>query len=468
MYKREPTYPRRQCFPQIKIGVSLLLAILLASATALVYAANPIITNRFIADPSAHVFNNRVYIYMTDDQTNSGADWDSKDWRAYSSTDLVNWTDHGQIFAIGGGFSWASIKAWAPAAAQRNGFYYLYLPVDQTKIGVARSTSPSSGFVDARGTPLIDKARDANAGDEPIDPMVFIDDDGQAYMYFGTRAPKVVKLNTDMISTSGSILNLSVSGNNYAEAPWLIKRNGVYYFSYSTGWPGQIAYATGTSPLGPFTYKGVALDYVNINTNHEAIINYNSQWFMVYHKNALPGGGNFKRSVVIDCMYFNADGSIPTVIQTTTGVTSTSCGTAPVNYRLNNRNSSKVIDVQQPNTSNGAKVGQYTWNGNNWQKWRFVDKGGGYYNIVSVHSGKCLDVNGASTADGASIIQWTCGSGNNQQWQWVAVGSYFQLKARHSGKCLNVVGSSTANGALLEQRTCSSTNNAMQWSRTQV
>ncbi len=136
-------------------------------------------------------------------------------------------------------------------------------------------------------------------------------------------------------------------------------------------------------------------------------------------------------------------------------------------YRVTNRNSGKVIDVQNPNTSDGAKIGQYTWNGGNWQKWRFVDKGSGYYNLVSVHSGKCMDVNGVSTADGASIIQWSCGSGYNQQWQWTAVGSYYQLKARHSGKCLNVVNSSTADGALLEQRTCSSTNNAMQWSRTQ-
>jgi len=136
-----------------------------------------------------------------------------------------------------------------------------------------------------------------------------------------------------------------------------------------------------------------------------------------------------------------------------------------VYYRITNRNSGKVVDVQNPNMDNGARIGQYTWNAGNWQQWQFVDKGGGYFNLVSRHSGKCLDVNGASTADGATIIQWTCGSGNNQQWQWAAVGSYFQLKARHSGKCLNVVGSATGDGAFLEQRTCSSTNNAMQWTR---
>jgi hypothetical protein len=139
-------------------------------------------------------------------------------------------------------------------------------------------------------------------------------------------------------------------------------------------------------------------------------------------------------------------------------------GTQPTYYRITNRNSGKVADVQNPNTSDGAKVGQWTWNSSNWQQWQFQDAGSGYFRIVSRHSGKCLDVNGASTADGAGIIQWACGSGTNQQWQWVATGSYFNLKARHSGKCANVVGSSTADGALLEQRTCG-TGNSFQWTR---
>lgn len=133
-------------------------------------------------------------------------------------------------------------------------------------------------------------------------------------------------------------------------------------------------------------------------------------------------------------------------------------------YRLTNRNSGKVADVQNPNTSDGAKIGQWTWNSSNWQQWQFVDKGGGYFNIVSRHSGKCLDVNGASTADGAGIIQWACGTGTNQQFQWAATGSYFNIKARHSGKCINVAGSGTADGVLLEQRTCG-TGNSFQWTR---
>ncbi|MEU5259800.1 family 43 glycosylhydrolase [Amycolatopsis sp. NPDC021455] len=283
------------------------------------FAVNPIV-KRFAADPSILVSGNRMYIYATDDASNSGSYWDSKAWRVYSSTDLVTWTDHGAPFSIGG-FRWARQYAWAPAAVARNGYYYFYAPVDRTKIGVARSTSPVTGFADARGTALIEKGRDANTGEEPIDPAVFVDDDGQAYLYFGTRTPKAVRLNRDMISTSGAIQNVTITGaTTYGEAPHMHKRNGIYYFSYSTGWPGQIHYATATSPLGPFTYRGVILDYTNVSTNHQSIAAYNGRWYIAYHRNGLPHGGDFRRSLAIEYLDHNADGTIPRVPQTSTGV----------------------------------------------------------------------------------------------------------------------------------------------------
>jgi hypothetical protein len=139
-------------------------------------------------------------------------------------------------------------------------------------------------------------------------------------------------------------------------------------------------------------------------------------------------------------------------------------GTNPTYYRITNRNSSKVMDVQNPNLNDGARVGQYTPNGGLWQNWQFVDVGSGYFNIISQNSGKCLDVVSQSTADGASIDQWACNGGQNQQFQWAATGSFFNIKARHSGKCINVVGSATTDGALLEQRTCG-TGNSFQWTR---
>lgn len=133
-------------------------------------------------------------------------------------------------------------------------------------------------------------------------------------------------------------------------------------------------------------------------------------------------------------------------------------------FRITNRNSSKVLDVQQPNTQPGARIGQFAANGQPWQDWQFVDLGGGFFNIISRNSSLCLDVNGASQADGATIIQWTCNGGTNQQWQWRASGSFFQLVARHSSKCIDVVGSSLADAAFVEQRACSTANNFL-WSR---
>lgn len=142
-------------------------------------------------------------------------------------------------------------------------------------------------------------------------------------------------------------------------------------------------------------------------------------------------------------------------------------GPASPTYRLTVRHSGKAMDVQQPNTENGARVGQYTYNGNPWQQWQFQDAGSGYWRIVSRHSGKCLDVVSASTADGAELIQYTCGTGTNQQFQMVTNGSYFELRARHSGKCVDVPALSQADGAILKQYSCNGGAN-QQWSRTQV
>jgi beta-xylosidase len=273
---------------------------------------NPVISN-FIADPSAHAFGDRVYLYLTNDSANSGTYWDSRDWRLFSSDDLNEWEDHGVAFSLDD-LTWADSLAWAPGAVERNGTYYLYLPVERTKMAVVTSESPTGPFMDTLGEPLIDNSRDAKAGDEPIDPMVFVDDDEQAYMYFGTRVPKVVKLADDMVHTEGPIMDVELDSTNYGEAPWLHERDGVYYFSYSTGWPGQIVYATGPGPLGPFTYQGVVLDYPDTSTNHHAIVNYDGDWYIFYHNASLPGGGDYKRSVHVDHLQHGDDGRIEMLV----------------------------------------------------------------------------------------------------------------------------------------------------------
>jgi beta-xylosidase len=307
-------------------ALTLVLASAACAQAARPIAARPIaarpISTRFAADPSPHYFQTgeggRFYVYATDDASNSGKYWDSTTWRLYTSNDMQQWSDAGIPLSVTV-FKWArpDAKAWAPEAAYRNGKYYFYAPVGGDRIGVAVSNRPDGGFVDARSDALVDKARDANAGDEPIDPAVFVDKDGQAYMYFGTRVPKVVKLAADMVHLDGPILNVDVTGwpasdqkKKYGEAPFLHERHGVYYFTFSTGWPGQIVYATGSSPLGPFTYRGVVIDYLNISTNHQAVIEHEGKSYVFYHDSLLPGGGSFRRSIAIAPLEYKADGGI--------------------------------------------------------------------------------------------------------------------------------------------------------------
>jgi beta-xylosidase len=297
---------------------AIMLCLTGALATAAPVASGVPISTRFNADPAPHYFNGKFYVYATNDQDNSGKYWDSTDWRLFSSKDLTTWSDDGSFLSVTV-FKWArpDAKAWAPEAAFRDGKYFFYAPVGGDTIGVAVASAPQGPFKDARTGPLVDKKRDANAGDEPIDPAVLIDDDGQAYMLFGTRVPKIVKLKADMINLDGPIENIVIQGlpasdpkKVYGEAPFLHKRNGLYYLSFSTGWPGQIVYATSKKPMGPFTYRGVILDYLEISTNHQAIVEHKGKSYLFYHDNLLPGGGGYKRSIAIHPLTYGSDGAI--------------------------------------------------------------------------------------------------------------------------------------------------------------
>ena len=218
--------------------------------------------------------------------------------------------------APGRTFAWASptAKAWAPEAAYRDGEYFFYAPVGGDRIGVAVSDRPDGGFRDARGTPLIDKARDANAGAEPIDPCVLVDGDGRAWLVFGTRKPKVVELARDMIHTRGLIRDVELrglpKGMGYGEAPFLHAHGGRFYFSFSTGWPGQIAYATAASPTCPFTYRGVVVDYRRLSTNHHAIVDQGGRSWVFYHDRLAPGGGDYRRSITYAPLTYAPDGTM--------------------------------------------------------------------------------------------------------------------------------------------------------------
>jgi Glycosyl hydrolases family 43/Carbohydrate binding module (family 6) len=286
------------------------------------YADNPIVQTIFTADPAPMVHNDTCYVYTGHDEAANPSDWfNMKEWRCYSSADMVNWTDLGSPMNLKT-FSWANVDAWASQCVYRNGKFYWYVCIrlekDRFGIGVGVSDKPEGPFTDAIGKPLV-------AGDSFLDPTVFIDDDGQAYMYFGNGKLWMLKLNQDMISTSEPIIEIprtAESVNSYVEAPWLHKRNGLYYLSYAGQAPGRenIRYCTSTTPTGPWKYHGVIMAEKGSSwTNHSGIADFKRKSYFVYHNGALPGGGNGCRSACVEQFKYNDDGTIPLIEMTTSG-----------------------------------------------------------------------------------------------------------------------------------------------------
>jgi hypothetical protein len=228
----------------------------------------------------------------------------------------------------GGGFE---NGAWAPHAIERNGKWYLYVPLQGRGIGVLVADNPFGPFTDPIGKPLIPN--------DNIDPAVFIDDDGQAYLYWGNPKCWYVKLNEDMISFDTSIgnkglvvLDMTVAEfgprseederrpTSYEEGSWLYKRGELYYLFFAAGpIPEHLGYSTGPSPEGPWTYGGVLMDTQSAFTIHPGVVDYKGKTYLFYHNAGLPGGGGFQRSVCVDEMTFNADGSVQKVIATKEG-----------------------------------------------------------------------------------------------------------------------------------------------------
>ncbi|MGW3344551.1 glycoside hydrolase family 43 protein [Nonomuraea rubra] len=291
-------------------------------------AGAPITTAIYTADPAALVVGDTLYLYTGHDEApTGGTNFVMRDWHVFSSTDAATFTDQGAKLSISN-FSWAGADAWASEVERgADGRYYWFTSINGNgpgwmNIGVAVGNSPTGPFTDAIGGPLISDST-PNSSPLNIDPTVFTDDDGQVYLYWGSYyGLRAVRLNASMTSTVGSVITPS-GVSNFWEAPWLFKRNGVYYLAYAANdsgcsQPGYacVRYATASSPLGPWTHRGVVLDQVSSTTNHPAIIEFKGQWYMVYHNAAAPGGGNFRRSVTLDKLTFNADGTMQKVVQT--------------------------------------------------------------------------------------------------------------------------------------------------------
>lgn len=303
----------------------LLFLLLLFPLAVAAQTGNPIITDTYTADPSARVFGDTLWLYPSHDKDDATT-FSMEDYHAYSTTDMRQWSDHGVVFNPLTQTTWAKSAAWAPDCICRNGKYYLYYPTDKRHIGVAVADNPAGPFHDPLGHPLISIDTPGVVCDRDfIDPAVFIDDDGQAYLFMGQNTVCCIKLNEDMISYDGEV-HIIEGVKDFFEAVWVHKRGDTYYMSYSDGpfrgHEPRIAYCTSSSPTGPYTYRGVILGPVSSGTNHHSIVSYKGQDYLFYHtadisRHLAPGYHcGVRRSVCVDSLFYNADGTIREVTPT--------------------------------------------------------------------------------------------------------------------------------------------------------
>ena len=292
----------------------------------------PIASHRYLADPSCLVTDDRVYIYCSnDDESPVEGSYNIPNVICVSTSDLKNWCDHGSVFRAADATTWAK-KTWAPAAIERDGKFFLYFGNGGANIGVAVSEHPTGPFVDALGKPLITHG---TPGVQPakemwlFDPGVFVDDDGQAYIYFGGNGDDNVrgaKLGRDMISLDGDVQKMNAK--NFFEAAWVFKRDGTYFFTYSTTPRAgmRIDYMTSNHPIQDYTYAGIVADQppINNNNNHSSQFRFKDHWYHVYHNRVvakqagIPTG--FRRNLAIEEMHFDDAGTIAKVAYTENGV----------------------------------------------------------------------------------------------------------------------------------------------------
>ncbi|WGL16069.1 glycoside hydrolase family 43 protein [Microbulbifer bruguierae] len=298
-----------------------------ATTAVITHAANPAITDVLTADPAAMVHDGTVYLYTGHDEAkdNKGF-YEMHKWLVFSSTDMVNWKNEGSPLAVKD-FKWARGDAWASHVVEKDGKFYFYTTVrhDETKpgfaIGVAVSDSPTGPFKDALGKALIsnDMTTDTKIDWDDLDPAAFIDDNGEAYLFFGNTKPRWAKLKDNMIELDGPIHSLDLP--NFTEALYAHKHGDYYYLTYAMGFPEKIGYAMSKSIEGPWEYKGILNELAgNSNTNHQSIIDYKDRSFFIYHNGGTPEGGSFRRSVCIDDLYYNEDGTIKRIVMTSEGV----------------------------------------------------------------------------------------------------------------------------------------------------
>jgi arabinoxylan arabinofuranohydrolase len=279
-----------------------------------VSAQNPVIRHVRTADPSAHIWGDgKLWIYTSGD-SDSAVDYRSMDgYRAFSTTDMVNYEDHGVILHSKD-IPWGvSGYMFAPTATFKNGKYYIIYPhsSDSTynmHCGVAISDFPQGPFKDI--------GRIEGVSGMWLDPCVFTDHDGTSYLYWGVRKPKVAKLKDNMTELAEEPRDIVYGSDNFFEAIYMHTKDGRYYLSYNTGKGGY--YAMGDNPYGPFEYKGAVNPAQK--QDHHSIIEYKGKWYFFYHVQDWNGGTEFRRNTCVEYLYYNEDGTIKPVFPTKAGV----------------------------------------------------------------------------------------------------------------------------------------------------
>ena len=305
------------------------------SVKTFVFTGNPIVRDKFTADPAPLVYDGRLYLYVGHDEfyegqdsASGGKEFNITEWLCYSTDDMKNWTDHGAVLSPAD-FKWAVGEAWASQVVEKDGKFYYYTTVQGGEpyvgkaVGVAVGDSPVGPFVDAIGKPLVSDDMTDNGKRgwwNDIDPTVLIDGD-EAWLCWGNGTCFLAKLKPNMIELDGDITVVDVP--NYVEGPWLHKRNGIYYLTYASFGNGSetISYATAPSMEGPWTPQGeLTGNAENSFTIHPGLVEFKGQPYLFYHNATLELDGHKgaigRRSVCVDSLSYNGDGTMNHVTQT--------------------------------------------------------------------------------------------------------------------------------------------------------
>ena len=304
----------------------MLVNVFASRAQSIRNAGNPIIRDKFTADPTALVYHDTVYLFTGHDEAPGDTEkYVMKDWLFFSSPDMINWTDHGTAFAAKD-FRWSTGKAYASKIIEKDGRFYFYAAVQHatirgSAIGVAVSDKLDRGFTDARGSALItqDMLPPTNNEKANLDPTVLIDDDGQAYIFWGNKTCYFSRLTSNMTELEGNIEIIDLP--QFEEGASIHKHNDWYYLAYGYGMPERVAYAISRSITGPWQFKGILNDLAeNCETNRPCIIDFKGKSYFFYHNGILQNGGSHRRSVCVDALYYNPDNTIKRVIMTRRGI----------------------------------------------------------------------------------------------------------------------------------------------------